>query len=160
MNYHFEKTDTTKLKHTMAAAYAGVWSIESRAMLPLSRDRLRNFPLSIFLFDDNKYTPPLGHIGISQVEQGQAVVGGFVVDPNHRGEGLGYTMLKNLLSTVDAEIPGIETCTSNVNTETVELFVRAGGVVAGSRTPLAITGCNTIIDLSSAIERNGQGVQA
>jgi N-acetylglutamate synthase-like GNAT family acetyltransferase len=127
----------------------GTWS-RAAAMLELTPELLRAFSYSIVAHDQEQL---LGHIAITELNEGVATIGGLVVDPAYRKQRVGLALTEHILKVAADFEPVLQTCHAYANEASLSLFLKAGGVLIGSREQLAPTGCNYKVDLMPAFNQ-------
>lgn len=155
MNITFETFNPEDPGHVIAAHCLGDWSRTSKSMLTLDYEQMQSSAYSLLAFNGHSTVVPAGHIAVKTYEDGHAMVGGYVVNPYARGQGVGGALLGQLVETAGDVLPDMQTCIAYVNQFAISQFVKVGGVVLGGRDHEAPTGCNTVIDLMPAIKKIG-----
>ncbi len=144
----FEQYNSEDMRHQAAIARFGAWSVLSASMLPLSQQRIANFPLSILGFSVDEDVP-LTHAAITRVNEGVAMIGGYVTNPDFRGIGLGLTALQELVTVAPRQLD-IHTFQAYVNEAGLSQFRALGGQVVGRRPPPVFTECWHIVEFSAS----------
>jgi hypothetical protein len=149
MRLIFEQYDNSQ--HLTDASRAAVnhvtiWSAESPNMKPLNARRMDDFRLSIFGFDESD--EPVSHAAITSIEDGVAHIGGYVVNEQARGRGVGRKTLQAVTSWAIYELGDeIESFEAYVNPSGLSQFTALGGQVVGER-EAPDTGCTAIVSIS------------
>lgn len=146
----FEIYKPGKTGHDEAIEKLYAWSEESGSMLPLTPGRVIKFPLSILGFSQDNYRP-LTHAAITKVEDGVASIGGYIVCPDERGQGLGGASLKNLVAEAPHYIEGIKSFQAYVNPKGLSQFEAQGGKIIGTRQPPVPTGCCHVVEFAPVL---------
>jgi ribosomal protein S18 acetylase RimI-like enzyme len=126
MNIHFEQFNNDK--HDQAVTEVSKWSSESQSMMSLRPAIFPELPYSILAFSESPQKKVLGHVAITSHEPPHiSIVGGYVVNPEHRGEGVGLALLEHLIETAKEAIPDIGRCAAIANEQSVSQFMALGG---------------------------------
>lgn len=152
----FERFQADNPSHVAAAAQLREWSEQSNRVDTFGYDQMVNYPYSVVGFSNSKGL--LGHVAITECEDGEAWVGSLIVHPDYRrgdkpkpsSPKVGLTIVSYLLETAKEAVPQMEGCRTYANFEASSLFYKAGGVGLGHREPTRRNGCNWIVGLSKA----------
>ncbi len=149
MNRTFEKLDLNNPLHQEASKLIFDWSQASGSMLPVTVESIRTHPHAWLALGPRAVI--LGHIAVTDIQEGAAKVGALVVNPEFRQTGTGSGLINQLLDDV-ALLPGVKACQTYANDDSKGLFSRAGGVVIGYRETAGQTGCHWIMSLTGVIQ--------
>lgn len=150
--HKFEQIDTGEPRHLEVLGQVADWSAESLSMKLYMLNELCQHPLGVAAFDESEDFH--GYVAITEVNNiGQARsarIGAFTVAEAVRGNGVGRGLLSHLLEVAPESLPDINNYYAFVHNGSLKQFLDNGAVIVGSRTPLAKTGCNTIVNIDPA----------
>lgn len=145
-----EQFNREREDHVMAAEVIENWSTQSQTMKPLSLDQIIASPFSVLALNDERSV--LGHIAVTELKGYEAIVGGLIVGPEKRAQGIGHELVKYFVTEVPEKLPEVNRYFAYANKLSVSLFLAAGGLLLENRFPREPNGCNQIVDLSPGVQ--------
>lgn len=145
MPLNFEIYQPENPLHEQAVADVSDWSERSGSMLPLYKERIANFPLSVFGF---KKVETASHAAVTKIEEGVAHIGGYVVNPGLREQGIGISTLWEIMRFAAVMPEDFDELEAYVNKSGISQFGTLGWSVEGKRVPMPPTGCDQILKIS------------
>ena len=156
MKFSVQEFNPADPAHQESAAMAASWADQSGQMCSMNAETMAENTHDLHAIAENGR--PLGHIAVTSLMEGQAIIGGFVVSPAHRGQGIGSMLVESIVDKL-AEHPELAACQAYANDDSRDIFRRAGGRFAGFRDPNEGHG-RYIIDMMPAVQAKPQPVAA
>lgn len=148
---HFEEFDADNSWHQHHAAMIGYWSTLSKSILPMHPQDMAEHPYGV-LIQSEGMNGLMGYIAIKNLsEEGVGQVGSLIVNPYHRGKNIASLGIGYILKNASQKLPELTAGFAYANELSTPLFIKHGGEPVGTREPSVATGCNTVIDLTSAL---------
>jgi hypothetical protein len=132
------------------------WSEQSSSVLTIDPDELLGHPYGI-LIKHHGELGLLGYVAIKELTHSGQVgqLGSLIISPLSIGNKVATIGVGYLLEHALQELPGMKAGFAYGNEKSTPLFEKFGGVVIGDREPSADTGCNSVVDLTDAMNLPG-----
>ncbi|PIZ62017.1 hypothetical protein COY17_03160 [Candidatus Saccharibacteria bacterium CG_4_10_14_0_2_um_filter_52_9] len=132
-NIDFEAFSLENPKHQLAQKQLETWTGQPDGVLLLNEQTIDSHPYGIAAFHKHS-GDTLGYIAITAIFLPEMVkLGGFVVNPEYVGQGIGKTLTRYMLASVHKRLPEVEIITAQVNRASKRIFGQYGAIVASER---------------------------